>query len=80
MEGGFVNIHRGKVSLTQYDPKIWNTLRFGIWDGGGDELVTTIIDYSKYSDKIFRIFKHDGITPEGLKIFMTREHPENVYI
>lgn len=78
MEGGFVNIHRGNVSLTQYDPKIWNTLRFGIWDGGGDELILTLIEYSRYSDKIFRVFKHDGVTPEGLKVFMTREHPENV--
>lgn len=78
MEGGFVNIHRGRVSITQYDPKQWNTLRFGIWDGGGDELILTLIEYSKYSDKFFRVVKHDGLSPERLKDLMTREHPRNV--
>jgi hypothetical protein len=76
--GGFVNIHRGAYSITQFNPKIWNNLKFGIWDGGGDELILTIIHYSKYSDKIFRVFKQDGITPEALAIFNTMTHPENV--
>lgn len=76
--GGFVNIHRGAYSITQFNPKTWNTLKFGIWDGGGDELILTIIHYSKYSDKIFRVFKQDGITPEALAIFNTMTHPENV--
>ena len=76
--GGYVNIHRGKCSITQFDPKVWNTFRFGIWDGGGDELILTLIDYSKYCDTFFRVLKHDGVTPEGLKIFMSQEHPVNV--
>ena len=79
--GGFVNIHRGKYSITQFDPKCWNVGKFGIWDGGGDELILTIIQYSKYSDKVFRVFKHDGLSTEALETFNTLTHPENtVYL
>lgn len=75
---GFVNIYRGKVNITQFNDKIWNTHRFGIWDGGGDELIMTLIYYSMYSDKIFRVIKQDGMTPDGLDIFMKCNHPDNV--
>ena len=76
--GGFVNIQRGKYSITQFDPTIWNVGTFGIWDGGGDELILTLIEYSKYSDKIFKVFKHDGLDQEALGFFKTQQHPENV--
>ena len=78
--GGFVNIQRGKFSITQFNPKIWNTLRFGIWDGGGDELILTLLEYSKYSDTIFRVIKHDGMTAEALEFFKKDTRPGTVYI
>lgn len=77
--GGFVEIHDGKYKIIQFDPTIWNTGSFGIWDNGGDEIILTIIEYSKYnSEKVFRVLKQDSMTPEGLEIFNTYEHPKNV--
>lgn len=76
--GGFVAIQRGTYRIIQFRPREWNVGSFGIWDGGGDELILTLMEYSKYSDTIFMVFKHDGLVPEALKIFMGVTHPENV--
>lgn len=77
--GGYVEIQNGKFRIIQYDPTIWNTRTFGIWDNGDDEIILTLMYYSKYnSNKIFRVLKQDSMTCEGIEVFKTLDHPENV--
>lgn len=76
---GFVEIHNGTARIIQLDPNAFRNPTFGLWDGGGDQLIVALAESSLRSpETIFRVLKQDGMSSESLDIFNSLPHQSNV--